>query len=300
MPIYSDKNLYAGVNPHLNSFLQNPTRRWGNFHAQHIVHLVETLDAQLPPGYASAAEESLQIRQITFDEPFSPAQTSSSKADVLIYGSSSSGSISSQLVPSSPVAELSLVESEIEDEPLPSVIIYRLDEAGLPDTPVTRVEVLSPANKPGGSHYSQYRRKRLESLKSGLNLVEIDFLHQTRPILPTLPSYTDDEAGAFPFWVIVSDPHPAFEDGQALVYGASVDMELPRIRLPLAGEDQVTFDLNIPYNRTCTSTRMFRQAIDYAQLPVRFDLYSDEDQARIRERMDYLRGKLGSGLIKTE
>lgn len=293
MPIHSEKNLYAGVNPHLNSFLQNTTRRWGNFHTQHISDLVRTLDMQLPPGYASAAEESLQIRQITFAEPFSPTQASSSKADVLIYGSSSSGSISSPLAPSSPVAELSLVESETEDESLPSVIIYRLDEAGLPDTPVTRVEVLSPANKPGGSHYSQYRRKRLESLKSGLNLVEIDYLHQTRPILPTLPSYADDEAGAFPFWVIVSDPHPAFEDGQALVYGASVDMELPRIRLPLAGDDEIIFDLHIAYNQTCVSSRMFRQAIDYAQLPVRFDLYSDEDQARIRERIAIIAQNVG-------
>jgi len=159
LPSYADKNLYTGVNPRLNSYLQNPPGRWESFHSLHITHLVESLEVHLPPGYASAAEESLQISQMNASD---------------------------------------------EDASLNAVTIYQIEANKLPGTPVTRIEVLSPANKPGGSHYLRYREKRRETLKSGLNLVEIDYLHQRRPVLPALPSYVDGEAETYPFLVFVS------------------------------------------------------------------------------------------------
>jgi hypothetical protein len=279
MPIHSDKNLYAGVNPHLNSYLQVVPGYWESFHSTHITYLQETLLQELPDGYESLAEKSLQISAIT--PPIS--RTSGSKADVLIFGEPSG---STATAPSTPVATLSLADVGEEIEYLTSIVIYRVDPKNLPGIPVTRIELLSPSNKAGGSHHAQYLQKRLETLYSGLNLVEIDYLHHQPPTVSQLPSYADSDKGAYPFLVLVSNPHPAFAEGHIEVYGSVVDQPLPQIALPLAGEDSITLDLNIAYNRASMgSAHFFRRAIDYEQLPLAFERYSTDDQERIRARM---------------
>ncbi len=145
--------------------------------------------------------------------------------------------------------------------------------------PVTRIELLSPANKPGGSQYSRYRQKRLETLKAGINLVEIDCLHQTRPILLDLLSSSNRESGAFAYLIRVSDPYLPFEVVLIQVFGGVLD------RQPLSDGEQITFDLNPIYSRTASATRIYRQTIDYTQEPPSFPTYYPDDQARIRLRI---------------
>ena len=64
-----------------------------------------------------------------------------------------------------------------EEKELTSLIIYRVEPSG-DDKPITRIELLSPSNKPNGSHYQKYISKRQYTLRSQLNLVEIDYLHE--------------------------------------------------------------------------------------------------------------------------
>lgn len=45
--------------------------------------------------------------------------------------------------------------------------------------PVTRLELLSPTNKPPGDGYLQYREKHIVTIEQGVPLVELDYLHQT-------------------------------------------------------------------------------------------------------------------------
>ncbi len=152
--------------------------------------------------------------------------------------------------------------------------------------PVTRVELLSPANKPGGSHFRSYIEKRMETLAAGINLIEMDYLHETRPILPVIPSYIDREENAHPYTICVSNPHPNLEAGKTAVYGFGIDMSIPIIDIPLAGEDFVTVDFGAAYNVTFASNRYYGLfAVDYEQFPVNFDSYTEADQQRIRERM---------------
>ncbi len=43
MPLHSDKNLYPGINPHLNSYWQQPDSEWASFHTDYITFTRELL-----------------------------------------------------------------------------------------------------------------------------------------------------------------------------------------------------------------------------------------------------------------
>ena len=232
-------NQFAGINPHLNSYLQQPDGGWETFHARHISDIATTLDDMLPPNYYAVEEKSLQINTI--------------------------------LPPD-----------------LNAVVIYRIEDGNVPGTPITRIEVLSIGNKPSGAHYRNYLLKRQQTLKSGLSLVEIDYLHETRPILSKIPSYIDREPESYPYSIIVSNPHPTLHDGETQVFGFNVDEALPTISLPLADDEAITVDIGQIYESTFNSRRLFQILADKTQHPANFDTYSEEDQRRIQMRMDEL------------
>lgn len=150
------------------------------------------------------------------------------------------------------------------------------------EQPVTRIELLSPANKPAGSHHAKYLVKREETLLSGVNLVELDYLHASGPLLPALPDYRAGAHDAYPYLILVSDAAARKTDS----YGVSVDVPLPRIALPLLAPDQVALDFDAPYQRTYTANRYYAmQIVDYTQEPINMDAYSADDQACIRAVM---------------
>lgn len=257
MPIRSPKNLYPGINPHLNSFLQSDEGSWESFHAELIIQLRRFLDENLPAGYLALAEKSLQVSEI----------------------------IPSGAAAFAPTQVLPLSQTVEEEELLTSIVIYQVGEEAPYGRPVTRIEVLSPANKPGGSHYSRYRVKRIETLQSGLRLVEIDYLHESRPIITTLPSYTDRENGAYPYTILVTDPRPSFEKGQIFVYGVGVLMPLPKVNIPLAGVDSTVVDFGTVYHQVYESLRLVQVVVDYSVEPVNFHRYAEADQQLIRDKM---------------
>ena len=216
MPMHSSKNLYPGINLHLNSYLQDEPGGWESFDSGHVIHLGEMLDSILPPGYYTLSEKSLQISELNVEQ--SVARRSLTRPDVTIHhtGAADSGT-ASILDASEPVMVIPLVETIEPEDQLSGVVIYQV--AGKqPAKPVTRLELLSPANKPGGSHYSLYRQKRRETLASGLNLIEIDYLHETPPITSVLKDYSTGESGAFPYTILVNNPHPALEEGITTIY----------------------------------------------------------------------------------
>ena len=68
MAIKFRKNIYNGVNAHLNSELQHESGAWEVFHSEHIPDIARAIDAVLPPGYLAETEHGLQIRAIHYDE----------------------------------------------------------------------------------------------------------------------------------------------------------------------------------------------------------------------------------------
>jgi hypothetical protein len=287
MPIHYRENQYQGINAHLQSALQSPGGGWESFHAAHITNLTEAIDALLPAGYYVLNKKSLQLS--TFNLLTDEQRYSRTRPDLGIYRDQPTSDSPTPASASTPALTLPIVKTVLEEDPLPGVVIYKAEATG-DEIPVTRIELLSPGNKPGGAHYPQYISKRNATLDSGINLIEIDYLHETRSPAWGLASYPDHEAGAYPYTILVSNPHPSVAEGQMAVYGFHVDQPLKPITVPLAGPDTITVDFGAVYNTTFTRNRYYgTRVVDYEQLPVRFETYTPADQQRIKDRMDTIR-----------
>jgi hypothetical protein len=185
-----------------------------------------------------------------------------------------------------PTATIPLVDVLSDEDYLRAVIILKL-ESGSRLIPVTRFELLSPSNKPWRSHYRQYVVKRDETLASGICLVEMDYLHQTRSPNLVIPSYPKREKDSVPYTILVSNPRPQLSEGQTEVYGFRVDDTMPRIKFPLLGDDSFVFDFGAVYHRTFMDNKFYGEvAVNYEQKPIRFETYDEEDQQRIATRME--------------
>ena len=110
--------------------------------------------------------------------------------------------------------------------------------------------MLSPGNKPPNALFHEYLAKRDETLFSGVNMVEIDYLHQSRSPIHILPNYPKREPGAYPYTILVGSPNPTFEEGVAEIHGFRVDDPIPEVMIPLAGDDRLEFDFGAAYNLT--------------------------------------------------
>ncbi len=283
MPIYSAKNLYPGVNPHLNSALQLKGGGWEMFHTEFITAIRRALDVHLPPNYYATSEKSLQLSEIGLDH----LRDSTARPDISVVQNRETDSAPAAAVAAQPTLTLALDDAlSAEEDYLKAVSVYEFNLGQFPGRLVTRIEMLSPANKlPYRSTFEQYLIKRLETLRAGVNLVEIDLLHTSRPILKALPSYYDNEADAFPYMILVSFPHQNDQRGYTAVYGIGVDDALPQVALPLAERETVAVNLGEIYNRLFTETRVFQLIPDYAAEPAQFERYQPQDRQRIRARM---------------
>lgn len=264
------RNPYPGINAHLNSALQQ--EGWEGFHTKHLTHLADYLDSVLPPEYYAANEDSLQIGHYY---PFERDPIIRTKSDINIYHT---GQPSARIGESSAADTPTLVLPIAEEDYVTSVVIYKGKKQ-----PVTRIELLSPSNKPPAVFYrDHYLPKRDAVLLAGTCLVEIDYLHQTRPILYRIPSYPDRDERAYPYYIAVTDPRPDYEQGMIKVYGFGILDKLPVIDIPLDGNDTVRVDFGTVYNRTFENTRLFWQIYaEYSEPPVNFDAYTPADQEKI-------------------
>jgi Protein of unknown function (DUF4058) len=284
MAIYSEKNLYPGINPHLNSMLQQPDGDWQSFHAYHLINIAQILNQILPSGYKAKPEQSLQIK--IYNPP--DEIISKSRGDVLIirehpFHEQPTASVER----SAPTLTLPMTQVITEMDELTALVIYKGNK------PITRIELLSPANKPPGSHYPNYLAKRNETLYSGLRFVEIDYLHERRPTTHQLFSYADNENGAYPYHVIVFDPRPTFEQGKIDFYGFGALSPMPLVPIPLDGDENVKFDFGEAYNMTF-SERPFCEEVDYTHEPVNFAAYSTADCDGIRQHMTKIASEYGA------
>ena len=284
MPIRADRNMYPGINPHLNSALQQSGGGWKSFHTYHLIMLAQHLNSALPGAYYAEAEASLQIR--VYDPP--AERDSPHRPDVMI--SRLAGAPATEAVAISnpvPTHVLTLDEALDPFEELVALVIYH------DNRPVTRIELLSPANKAPGSHHDSYISKRAETLHSGLRLVEIDFLHERRPTLTSIPDYSAKEAGALPYHILLMDPRLSRVEGPIKEYSFGLLDPLPVLNLPLDGEDVVPVDFGNIYDQTLRQ-RPYLYKIDYAQEPVNMGAYSEADQAAIRAQMAQIAQNLGA------
>lgn len=278
------ENPYAGINAHLNSSLQtagtiDQPALWHTFHVSHIGYITEALTAQLPDQYIAFEEQSLQIRSL---EIFEDDALNRRTPDITIFQSGSGSPMLAEAPAPTWQARVADVLEEITRPP-PAAIIRELLPQGKLGRIVSRIELLSPSNKPHGSGYDAYVIKRAEAIREGVPLVEIDYLHETSPIVTRLPRYPR-QPNAYPYWIIITDPRPDWDEGKVQGYGFHIGEPIKTIPIPLAGNDVLLFDLNVVYQRTFEARR-WGSLMDYTLEPERFETYSAEDQARIKAIM---------------
>jgi hypothetical protein len=273
-----NKNPYPGINPHLNSLLQRQGGGWHGFHTHLLVTIADSLNAVFPEYYYAEVETSLQI--LTYDVDTLPLITNPKNtiADVLVSKKPVPHETIAAGETNTPTLTLPIM-TDIEGEEIPGLVIYTK-----PGHAITRIEVLSPANKPGGSHYGQYLQKRAETLYAGLQLVELDFLHERPPILPNLAAYSRRENGAFPYHVLVTDTRTGITHGKTDVYSFGIMDAAPTIAVPLEGSDSVALDVQAVYNATF-SKRPYPDKVDYTRTPHNFETYTELDRQLIIRHM---------------
>lgn len=283
------KNRYPGVNPHLNSRLQSLNGGWLSFHNSFIERMADHLQEVLPPGYIAYTEASLQIQRVSRGQETGHDRPRRTGPDILVterLPHSVSPRSQEGIAVNTPTLTLPFVSNLLEEEPSETAVVIAIPDApGNVGQPVTRIEVLSPSNKPGGGHYSTYKRNRLDTLEAGLRLIEIDLLHETPPIIADVPSYPAREADSYAYSVLVSDPRPGNVQGLIEVYGFRVADSLPTIRMPLEGEDWSPVNFNAVYQTTYERRDYYGHITQYAERPHRFETYSEADQAFILRRM---------------
>lgn len=290
MPIHFRDNLYQGINAHLNSRLQQPRGGWLGFHNLHIVFICNALVPLLPSGYYANNEESLQVSIHIPDMP--EPLTSRTYPDVAIYQQHDSYPQVSALTADAPTLTIPAVAT-IEEVPYwDSVVIYHQTAGDL--KPVTRIELLSPANKPNGSNHAHYLANRTETLYTGISMVEIDYLHETPPLLSALPSYRDHHPDSYPYHIMVTDPRPTLPQGKTDIYSCGVNDPLPKIRIPLAGSDFVVMDMEAVYQETFAARPIYSAVwIDYGQPPIGMECYAPADQTKIQRVMAVAAQRIG-------
>jgi len=286
-PVYSIKNQYQGINAHLHSLLQGEGG-WGGFHTVHIGDLYKLLNAQLlPMGYIAGIEDSLQIRRVG-DSPRQP------RADVMVYDTDPVRSAQPSTSTYGPAQTLALPElldeHELSEKPYRAIIISELQPTAMrPGDPVVWIELLSPTNKGSSEDAELYRAKRAGVMVSGLVFVEIDYLHETPPTFHTIQDYRPSHKqpahpDAHPYRIIVIDPRPRLEKGQAQIAHFDVDQPFPLVEIPLNAGDVLKFDFGAPYRKTFEEG-LYGRRVDYRRFPLNFDRYGEADQARIAARM---------------
>lgn len=278
-PINPTKNQYRGINAHLHSFWQG-VGGWDEFHANHIANLTAALKSKLlPVGYIASNQPSLQIR--VSNEPVARPRsdvTTYDKDYSRAYLSSSGSEMAGVKIP-----ELLAIEEEFEEYRAIGIYEFVLGREVLGE-PVAWLELLSPSNKPGGTDARNYRLKRQHLLKSGVVFVELDYLHETPTTLDG-NYYHTPSAIAHPYRIVVIDPRPEFYEGRGYPKEFDIDQPIPTVTIPLNADDALHFDFDAVYQSTFETFFYGQERVDYTHLPLNFDRYSPDDQARILNRM---------------
>jgi len=276
------KNQYRGINAHLHSYWQSEGG-WDSFHTNHIADLMREMNRNLiPMGYVADIERSLQIRR--YSEPAGKLES-----DIAIYDihpSHREHPLPPRITTVEAVAIPEAISLNEEISPYRAVAIYEYVPSKPPyGKPVVWIELLSPSNKPGGQDAGNFRDKRIKLLESGIVFVEIDCLHESPSTLDYFPLYRKARSGSHPYHIIVVDPRPQIEDGWLYPYHIDVDYELPVVAIPLNVDDILEVNMDSIYQTTLSATPYHRLFVDYTQLPLNFDRYSPDDQARVLNRM---------------
>ncbi|MCU0480293.1 MAG: DUF4058 family protein [Anaerolineae bacterium] len=231
------QNSFVGINPVLHEILLTQDR-WQEFHHVFLTECLMVLRQKLADTpYTVSLEQSVKIQPL-YDNAtrYRPDLLIKTEKDK-IYSRPPS--------PNSPTATLAIVDIMDLDDPDPellSLVIRKHED----DAPVAWIELLSPSNKLPFDGYYQYRTKRQVIVGAGIVFIELDFIHNQSPTFRYL-DYSKGERTAYPFHLGVLIPNPGAEAGVAHVAHFHVMEKIPKLLIPLLGDDKVEINLDDVY-----------------------------------------------------
>jgi hypothetical protein len=239
---------FPGLDPYIE--LQD---RWHSFHTSFIVACSDALNDRLPPGYYATVEErvlldagdpeDLSSRQILHRLGPDAAVVLESAAGLASVGpSSGAATLSPHVLPQEIVAI---------DQPTQKFLeIHGLPERKL----ITTIELLSPSNKKSGDDRSAFLAKRVDLLRHGVNVVDLDLLLAGKRLPLRVPLPTGD------YHAFVTRAY-VYKDCE--VYSWSMRDPLPTIAIPLrTDEPDVLLPLQPAFNWVYDRSR-YSQMLHY-------------------------------------
>jgi hypothetical protein len=214
------------------------------FHELHTQLLAETqrqLQPQLRPRYVARLERHLSEGGL-WELEVGLGSLEGKEPDIVIAGGDprdrGRGSTALLAQPTASRAE-DLSPEEIALRKQRRIVIYVRSK---PRLAVASIELLSPSNKDRGSlGQKRYLEKRASALRGGVHWMEIDLLRggERPPVPVSLPASTDYQA-----YVAQATP----TGWNHLVYGWTLRDPLPRLPLPLLGDDRAVLDLGASFH----------------------------------------------------
>ena len=248
--------IFPGMDP----WMEDPPL-WPDVHESLIVYFRAQLQPLLRPRYVAAIEQRLYVEGP--DRRVAP--------DIWIRESRqprlATGAVATLAEVDEPlVADVEAIEVH------ESYIEIRALHSG--KDVVTVIEVVSPSNKHAGPGRDSYLAKQQEVLATTAHLVEIDLLRAGQHVL-AMPEWLARSRASYEY--LVSINRSAGHRERFLFYPRRLRERLPRIRVPLAGDDpDVPLDLQTGLARVYEDGA-YDEQIDYGR-PCH-PLLSSEDQA---------------------
>ena len=293
-------NQYHGVNPHLNDELQDPKpgrSGWKHFNISYLIDVELLVRDQLRSmGYTAYRDDGLQLCEVDEIPPDKEQWRCSRRVE--------SGEPVDEPSPATdflgPVEQTVSLRELTGEEYHRALKIYRTEDLkDINCKPVVWIEIISPATardwETGREDVGEYLSKRNSLLKSGVQIVEIDFLHRNRPTIPNQPFYPDEEESSA-YSIHVIDPRDMEPNlVKITTYQFNVDQPLRGVEVRLLDGYHFEPDFEGAYRKTYIEH--YDDRADYLHVPKFFDTYSPADQDRIAARMMTIHEGLKSGAI---
>jgi hypothetical protein len=205
--------IFPGMDP----YLELP-ELWPGLHNSLIVYIRDALQPLLRPNYIAALEERVFVEGPP-EREFIP--------DVLVKRPRDEPRGTTVIMEADAPVEVAAPDLEMHESYL--TILDRQRRRV-----VTVLEVLSPTNKYAGPGRDSYVAKQREVLASQTHLVEIDLLRRGPHVL-AIPEWLARERVTYDYLVCVNRAEGRRNHYQ--LYPRRLRERLPRIRVPLAGND---------------------------------------------------------------
>ena len=237
--------------PGMDPYLEN-SALWPGLHQLLIARVLIALNSTLPRKYVANITERVYVLQTgrdiypdvaVLEHPFPAAEESHGGVAVAPVGDPPF------------VVEVEAVEVH---EPFIEILPVA-DQSRV----VTIIEILSPTNKEGGTGRELYLSKQREALRSQAHFLEIDLLHGGQHTVAAPLNHLLLRGS----WHSVVCLHRARQGTRFEVWPIPLEQRLPRIRVPLEGDDpDASLDVQELFSR-CYDEAAYQRRINYQEDP---------------------------------